>query len=112
VQLDQVIASTCVSSNNNIFRLYVDTTPLTPGTQLIPTNTVGETNPRGRVYSVPTYTTPNPNYGTRIAAYCVGATNTIPLKIPVILQPGESLLITVRPNTTNVTHSITLIWSE
>ncbi len=112
VHLEQIIASTCVSSNNNIFRLYVETAPLTLGTPLQVVNLQSDTRPQARIYSDPTYPAPTPNYGTRIAAYCVGPTTTLPLRIPIILHPGESLLITVRPNTTGVTHSITLIWSE
>jgi hypothetical protein len=111
VRIQKLLTSTCVSSNNNIFRFYRNPTYSAAGTPLTITNADFRADAPASEIAVSTAPTVS-DKGTRFMTYCQGATSMTELKLPVRLNPGESLLVTVRPNANGVTYALTLFWME
>ncbi len=113
MRIFRILTSTCVSSNNNIFRFYRNPTWSAVGTDLTSTNVVFESGAPAAECSVSTAPTIT-DKGTRFMTFCQGATSTSALDSPYsfVLHPNESILVTVRPNANGVTYALTLFWME
>lgn len=111
MRIYQILTSTCVSTNNNIFRFYMSPQVVSNGAALTP---VCLHNPGGvsqmSISTVPTIF----SNGSRFLSYNQGATSTDILPFPhkIILEPGYSMLTTVRPNAASVTFSLNILWVE
>ncbi len=103
---------TNVSTNNNIFRIYKDPTVTSNGTELTYVNmNLSGTQPTCKLYKVPTVS----GSGIFFMNIIAGATTMVPINFfekPLILSAGKKILIGVRPNTTGVTYSCNVFWTE
>lgn len=113
MKIYQITLGTNVSTNNNIFRMYANPTVTSNGTSLTPVclHVDGQSTASSiNVYKVPTVSA----NGSLMMNYIAPATSTvvIPCNHKIIIEKGQKLLITVRPNTTGVTYSINCFWIE
>ena len=111
MQIDRLVLGTNVSTNNNIFRVYANPTITSNGTLLTSTCLCLDPNvaaPVCQIYKLPTIS----NNGTLIANYISGPTTSMDHDFGAVLPAGKAILITVRPNTTAVTYSVNVFWSE
>jgi hypothetical protein len=113
MKLYAITTGTNVSTNNNIYRIYVNPTVSDNGTPLTPVclNINGENRASAmQLFTVPTVSA----NGTRMMNIIQGATSMDVIAFPyvAILHSGQKLLITVRPNTTGVTYSMNFFWIE
>ncbi len=108
-----ITLGTNVSTNNNIFRIYRDPVVTNYGTELANSNmNLGSALlPIARVYKVPSVS----SSGTLMMNVIAGATTMVPITFfdkELVLPAGKKILIGVRPNTTGVTYSCNVFWSE
>lgn len=113
MRIHSLVLNTTVSSGNNIFRLYKDPVYIGAGTPLPITCLYLKATPpvpKCLVYKLPTTT----SFGTLFRNYIVGPTTSysVPLKYDLILEPGRTLLITVRPNSAGVFYAANPEWAE
>lgn len=112
VSIYQMTFGTNVSSNNNIFRLYKDSIVTDLGIKLPNTNLNFSSAVASvcEVYRVPTVSA----NGTLFMNVISGATfmNNVIFPQKIILSPGNSILVNVRPNANGVTHSVNVFWIE
>lgn len=111
--LFKLVLGTNVSTNNNIFRLYKAPTITSNGTSLIIVNLYQTASPVASVMEV--YKTPTASSnGTFFNNYCVGPTSSLMIYFEkiMVIDPGQSLLINVRPNTNGVTYHCNPFWIE
>lgn len=108
-----ITCGTNVSTNNNIFRFYRGPTVTANGNLLTPVNNYvrsGAVQSLMKIYTNPTVSAS----GQLFLNWIAGPTSTQPINFQskLILAPGESILIGVRPNTTGVTWSCNVFWIE
>jgi hypothetical protein len=105
LRITQFTTSTCVSSTNNIFRFYANPVVDSLGTPLsYPGNSAM------RCYITPVVQVAN--RGIRFMTVNQGPTSNSSTPVDIDLEPGKSILVTVRPNTTGSTFALTVQWVE
>lgn len=104
---------TNVSTNNNIFRFYANPAVTAAGTPLSPVNLNIQTplTPPSSLVSFKPTVSDNGSFMFNVVA---GPVQTVlnGLEYPIVVQPGNKLLVTMRSNTSNVTGCVNLWWFE
>lgn len=109
LRVTSLLLSTCISTNNNIFKGYMSAVVTADGT---PLSVVGSKTPTAvataQAFLKPTLSAQSNSNFTA----CVGPTSAFSIPGPLIILPGNLYLVTCRNNTTGVTASVTANWVE
>lgn len=113
LRLKTLTMSTCVSSNNNIFRIYLNPVIQTLGTALsIRSCHIKDGAPVSlmQAYLAPKFS----QNGSFFLNFIAGATSSLIFNptLPIVIRPGHSLGVLVRPNAANTTFSLNALWEE
>ncbi len=114
MKIYRITTGTNVSSNNNIFRFYINPAVTTAGTLLTSVCMNIQANPVSSQMEISKLPTTSTN-GTMFLNLIQGPTSSDSLDFPhmIMVHPGSAILVTVRPNAASgVTHSFNIFYLE